>query len=43
MPNEYTPSWVELSSVVGAFAIVVLFFLVAVKALPLVEIEEGEG
>jgi molybdopterin-containing oxidoreductase family membrane subunit len=43
MPNEYTPSWVELSSVVGAFAIVVLFFLVAVKALPLVEIEEAEG
>jgi Ni/Fe-hydrogenase subunit HybB-like protein len=42
MPSAYSPSWVELSSVVGAFAIVVLFFLAAVKAVPLVEIEEGE-
>ncbi|HEU5083846.1 MAG TPA: NrfD/PsrC family molybdoenzyme membrane anchor subunit [Acidimicrobiales bacterium] len=42
MPSSYAPSWVELSSVVGAFAIVVLLFLVAVKALPLVETEEDE-
>jgi molybdopterin-containing oxidoreductase family membrane subunit len=42
MPNAYTPSWVELSSVIGAFAIVVLFFLAAAKSLPLVEYEEAE-
>ncbi|MEX2323064.1 MAG: NrfD/PsrC family molybdoenzyme membrane anchor subunit [Acidimicrobiia bacterium] len=42
MPSTYTPSWVELSSVIGALAIVVLFFLGAAKALPLVELGEGE-
>jgi len=40
--GTYTPSWVELSSIVGAFAIVVLFFLLATKALPLIELEEAE-
>lgn len=42
MPSAYWPSWVELSSVIGAFAIVVLFFLAAAKALPLVELDGAE-
>jgi Ni/Fe-hydrogenase subunit HybB-like protein len=40
VPGSYTPSWVELSSLIGALSIVVLFFLVAAKAIPLVELEE---
>lgn len=42
MPSSYFPSWVELSSIIGAFSVVVLFFLVAAKALPLLELEEAE-
>ena len=42
MPTSYTPSWVELSSVIGAISIVLLFFLGAAKALPLVEFKEAE-
>jgi Ni/Fe-hydrogenase subunit HybB-like protein len=42
MPAVYSPSWVEISSVIGAFSIVVLFFLGAAKALPLVELQETE-
>lgn len=42
MPGSYFPSWVELSSVIGAFSIVVLFFLVAAKAVPLIELHEAE-
>jgi molybdopterin-containing oxidoreductase family membrane subunit len=42
MPGSYSPSWVELSSVIGAFSIVALFFLVAVKAIPLVELHKEE-
>lgn len=42
MEGSYAPSWVELSSVVGALSIVVLFFLAAAKVLPLVELEETE-
>lgn len=41
-PSSYSPSWVELSSVIGAFSIVVLFFLVAAKAFPLIELHEAE-
>lgn len=40
LPSFYTPSWVELSSAVGALSIVVVFFLVAAKAVPLVELGE---
>ena len=43
VPGSYTPSWVELSSLMGAVAIVVLFFLVASKAVPMVEIEEAQS
>lgn len=42
MPSSYTPSWVELSSVVGAISIISLFFLAAAKMLPLIELEEAE-
>jgi molybdopterin-containing oxidoreductase family membrane subunit len=42
MPSFYFPSWVELSSVLGALSIVVLFFLVAAKALPLIEMTEAD-
>lgn len=42
MQSSYFPSWVELSSIIGAFSIVVLFFLVAVKMFPLIELEEAE-
>ncbi len=42
MGSSYAPSWVEWSSMLGAFSIVVLFFLVAVKAVPLLELEEVE-
>jgi Ni/Fe-hydrogenase subunit HybB-like protein len=40
VPGSYTPSWVELSSLVGALSIVVLVFLVASRTIPLVELEE---
>ena len=39
VPGTYMPSWVELSSLAGALAIVVLFFLATSKLLPLVELE----
>jgi Ni/Fe-hydrogenase subunit HybB-like protein len=42
VPGSYTPSWVELSSMVGALSIVALVFLVAVKAVPVIELEEVE-
>jgi Ni/Fe-hydrogenase subunit HybB-like protein len=41
VPGSYTPSWVELSSAVGAVAIVVVFLAVAAKAVPLIELEDG--
>ncbi|MDX1619455.1 MAG: NrfD/PsrC family molybdoenzyme membrane anchor subunit [Nitriliruptorales bacterium] len=40
MKATYTPSWVELSSLVGAAAIVTLFFVAASRIVPLMEIEE---
>jgi Ni/Fe-hydrogenase subunit HybB-like protein len=42
VPGTYTPSWVELSSVLGALSLVVVFFLVASKAIPLIEVGEEE-
>ena len=43
VPGTYTPSWVELSSLIGAISIVALFFLIAVKAVPVIELEEAES
>jgi Ni/Fe-hydrogenase subunit HybB-like protein len=42
VPGSYTPSWVELSSLIGAISIVALFFLIAVKVVPVLELEEAE-
>ena len=39
VPGYYTPSWVELSSVVGAFSTVTLFFLIIGRVIPLIEVE----
>jgi Ni/Fe-hydrogenase subunit HybB-like protein len=41
VPGTYTPSWVELSSIVGAFSLVLIFFLVAAKVIPIVELEKS--
>lgn len=40
--SAYAPSWVEWSSMVGAASVVVLCFLLAVKAVPLIELEEAK-
>jgi molybdopterin-containing oxidoreductase family membrane subunit len=43
VPGSYSPSWVELSSLVDAISIVALFFLVAAKAVPVIEVEEASA
>lgn len=43
VPGSYTPSWVELSSAVGAVSILLLFFLVVSRVIPLLEVEVHEG
>ncbi|MBI2860743.1 MAG: polysulfide reductase NrfD [Chloroflexi bacterium] len=43
VPGSYWPSWVELSSVVGAFSFVLVFFLVVAKVMPIVEVVEEEA
>jgi len=35
--GSYSPSWVEISGVVGTIFIVVLYFMVLVKFIPVVE------
>lgn len=42
VPGTYAPSWVELSAIVGAISLVVLFFVVVARVVPLVEME-GES
>ncbi len=42
VPGSYTPSWVELSSMVGAMSIVALFLLIAVKAVPVIELDHDQ-
>lgn len=39
VPGYYTPSWIELSSVVGAFSLVILFFLIVSRIIPLIEVD----
>lgn len=39
-PGKYSPSWVEWASLIGAVSIVALFFLIASKAVPMVELED---
>jgi Ni/Fe-hydrogenase subunit HybB-like protein len=43
VPGTYVPSWIELSSIAGALGIVMLFFLAAGKAVPLIELEAVES
>ncbi len=43
VPGEYTPSWVELSAVAGSLAMVVIFFLIVAKVIPVVELHAIEG
>jgi molybdopterin-containing oxidoreductase family membrane subunit len=38
VPGSYSPSWVELSTVIGAVSIVLLFFLLMGKIIPLIEV-----
>lgn len=40
VPGEYSPAWVELSTIVGALSLVLLFFLVISKIIPMVEVGE---
>jgi molybdopterin-containing oxidoreductase family membrane subunit len=42
VPGYYSPSWIELSSVVGAFSLVTLFFLVVSRIIPVVEVSDDE-
>jgi len=39
-PGSYTPTLIELSLVIGVYAIGALFFAVCAKLFPLVEMEE---
>jgi Ni/Fe-hydrogenase subunit HybB-like protein len=38
VPGVYFPSWVEFSSIVGAFSFMLLFFLVVSKLIPMIEV-----
>jgi molybdopterin-containing oxidoreductase family membrane subunit len=42
VPGEYTPSLIEISSLFGTIAIVVLFFMIVVKVVPIVELHAVE-
>ncbi len=40
VPGEYAPSWVEYSSILGAIAMLVLWFAIVSKVIPVIEVEE---
>ncbi|MBI2847570.1 MAG: polysulfide reductase NrfD, partial [Chloroflexi bacterium] len=40
VPGHYIPTWVEYSSIAGAVAMLVLFFAVVSKVIPVIEAEE---
>lgn len=42
VPGEYFPTWIEFSSMLGAVCIVTLFFALAAKVIPVVEVVEEE-
>jgi molybdopterin-containing oxidoreductase family membrane subunit len=42
VPGEYFPSWVELSSLAGTIGIVILFFMVVTKLVPIIELHAVE-
>ena len=37
-PGEYAPSWIELASILATVSLVIVFFLVVVKVIPVVEL-----
>ncbi|MBI4304197.1 MAG: polysulfide reductase NrfD [Chloroflexi bacterium] len=39
VPGEYVPTWVEYSSIAGAVAMLVLFFAIVSKVIPVIEAE----
>ncbi|OGO37732.1 MAG: dehydrogenase [Chloroflexi bacterium RBG_16_57_8] len=39
VPGHYFPTWVEISSIFGAVAMLVLFFAIAAKVVPVIEVE----
>ncbi|MBI4282982.1 MAG: polysulfide reductase NrfD [Chloroflexi bacterium] len=39
VPGSYFPTWVEVSSIAGAVAMLVLFFAVVAKVIPVIEVE----
>ena len=43
VPGIYVPSWIELAALIGMTGIVVLFFLVVSKIIPIVELHVVEG
>ncbi|MBI4282584.1 MAG: polysulfide reductase NrfD [Chloroflexi bacterium] len=42
IPGTYWPSWIELSSIMGTVALVVLFFALIPKVIPVVEVKAEE-
>lgn len=42
IPGVYRPSWVELSSIIGTIALVVIFFALIPKVIPVVEVKAEE-
>ncbi len=42
VPGSYFPSWIEIASILGTGAMVVLFFMMISKVLPIVELESLE-
>ncbi len=42
VPGSYFPTWVEFSSIMGALAILVLFFGLVVKVIPVIEVKGEE-
>lgn len=44
VPGSYWPSWIEVSSVIGAISLAVILFIVVAKVIPVVEVKaEEEG
>ena len=43
VPGSYVPSWIEISAVIGTIGMLVLFFLLVSKLIPIVELEAIEG
>ena len=42
VPGTYSPSWIELSAVLGSVALVVVLFMIFIKVIPVVEVTGEE-